>query len=85
MLKKEYKCCICKKKLDENNMPIRLVRMEYGTKTYNQYSYIEKYDFCNRCYGTFNKWLNKYHAVKMYGNTKDNFDDDYQDEDAYGL
>lgn len=85
MLKKEYKCCICKKKLDENNMPIRLVKMEYGTKTYNQYSYIEKYDFCNRCYGTFNKWLNKYHAVKMYGSTKENFDEDYQDEEAYGV
>lgn len=57
--KKKYQCCICKKIL-EDHKPIRLVKQEYGIGNYSQYSYVEKYDFCKKCYGVFNAWINKH-------------------------
>ena len=56
---KIYKCCICKKVLRDYK-PIRLVKQKYGIGNYKQYSNVDKYDFCENCYKTFNKWINKY-------------------------
>lgn len=57
-MNKIYKCCICHKILDYK--PIRLVKQEYGYSRYNQFCYVDKYDFCNRCYKTFNNWIEKH-------------------------
>ena len=56
-MKKIYKCTICHKELKDK--PIRLTKQEYGIK-YNQYSPVENYDFCNRCYKVFNNWIIKH-------------------------
>ena len=61
-MKKEYKCCICKKVLDYK--PIRLIRQEYYCKKYNQYAPIERYDFCKECYDYIENYLVKHNAIR---------------------
>lgn len=61
-MNKRYICCICKKTLREK--PIRLLKQEYGAGKYNQYSQVDKYDFCERCYETFNRWIEKHKEGK---------------------
>lgn len=60
---KIYKCCICHEIL-EDEKPIRLVKMKYGVKGYNQYGYVNKYDFCKKCYYRFHKWLKNNRETK---------------------
>lgn len=55
---KQYKCCICHRTLRE--MPIRLLKQEYGVGKYNQYSQVDKYDICKICYQKFDNWINKH-------------------------
>lgn len=57
-MNKIYFCCICHKKLKQK--PIRLVKQEYGSGRYNQYAQVDKYDICQRCYISFDRWLKKY-------------------------
>lgn len=59
MSKKIYKCCICHRKLED--MPIRLVKqLGDNRETYRAFHNIENYDFCKRCYNTFNNWILKH-------------------------
>lgn len=55
---KRYFCCICHERLEDK--PIRLVKQEYGIGKYLQYSNVDKYDFCEKCYRTFNNWIIKH-------------------------
>lgn len=55
---KIYKCEICHRRLKDK--PIRLVKQEYGLGIYKQYYNVDKYDFCERCYKTFENWLTKH-------------------------
>ena len=61
-MNKEYKCCICHKVLDYK--PIRLVKQKYPTRQegrkYQQYYPVAVYDFCERCYKPFEKYIDKY-------------------------
>ncbi len=57
--KKIYKCCICNKVLTDSK-PIRLVKQIYGAGKYQQYANVCNYDFCDDCYGMFDKWIKKY-------------------------
>lgn len=57
-MRKIYRCCICNKQLKEK--PIRLVKQEYGAGNYKQYSQVDKYDICQRCYISFDRWLEKH-------------------------
>lgn len=57
-MKKIYKCCICHNILQEK--PIRLVKQLYGIGPYNQYTNVEHYDICSKCYKAFDKWLTKH-------------------------
>lgn len=59
---KIYKCCICHKIMDDKK-PIRLVKQEYGNegrRAYNQYYNVATYDFCERCFKPFEKYIDKY-------------------------
>ena len=56
---KIYKCCICKKQL-ENIDTIRLTKQLYGLTRYGGHYPVEHYDFCKKCYSVFNNWLNKH-------------------------
>ena len=56
---KKYICCICHKTLNDKK-PIRLVKQEYGAGAYNQYSNVDKYDICERCYKVFDNWIKKH-------------------------
>lgn len=60
---KIYKCCICKKTLQEK--PIRLVKEIYGAGRYNQHYPVTFYDFCERCYSVFQRWIDKYNDVNV--------------------
>lgn len=57
-MKKIYRCCICHNILREK--PIRLVKQLYGIGNYKQYSTVEHYDICSKCYTAFDKWLIKH-------------------------
>ena len=54
----EYKCVICNKTLKEK--PIRLIKYIYGAGRFNQFSQVDKWDFCKRCYAKFENWINKH-------------------------
>lgn len=56
---KIYKCCICHKSMKENK-PIRLVKQIYGLEGRNQYYNVGLYDFCERCFRPFEKYIDKY-------------------------
>lgn len=56
---KIYKCCICHKVLTKEK-PIRLVKQIYGAGRYNEYYPVEHYDICKKCYGAFDRWLEKH-------------------------
>lgn len=59
-MKKEYRCCICHKVLDEYK-PIRLVKMVHdNAEVYGAYHYKDKYDLCKDCYKIFNRWIKKH-------------------------
>lgn len=71
--KKIYKCCICHKVLDYK--PIRLVKQLNDNRvSYNAYHFIKNYDFCNKCYQVFDKWVTKH-------NEEDT--DDYENSNSY--
>lgn len=56
--KKQYKCCICYKVIKRNN---RLVHQIYnGMEIYGKFENENNYDFCDRCFEVFEKWLNKH-------------------------
>ena len=55
---KIYVCCICHKELKDK--PIRLVKQEYAAGRYNQYSQVDKFDICQKCYISFDRWIKKH-------------------------
>lgn len=56
---KDFYCCICKQKLSYK--PIRLVKQIHDNKEcYGKYIKVHNYDFCRKCYNTFDKWVKKY-------------------------
>lgn len=60
---KQYKCCICHKTL--NYKPIRMVKQLYGVGKYKQYSTVNHYDFCQRCYLCINNWIGKHQKEEV--------------------
>ena len=60
---KVYECCICHEIL-EDEKPIRLTKQKYGVNGYKQYGYVNKYDFCRKCYGKFHNWIKKHRENK---------------------
>lgn len=57
-MNKQYKCCICHHKLERNN---RLVHQIYnGFSKYGRFENENNYDFCDRCFEVFEKWINKH-------------------------
>lgn len=61
---KIYKCCICHKVL-KTLKPIRLVKeLHDNRETYGKYHVIKNYDFCEKCYGAFDRWLDKHKEEK---------------------
>ena len=56
-MNKKYFCCICHKEIQQN---IRLVKQIWGKRFMN----VANYDFCNRCYEIFERWLNKHKEEK---------------------
>lgn len=57
--RKEFKCCICHKTLDKK--PIRLVHQENDNKeVYDRYYNVNNYDFCDKHFETFIKWVEKH-------------------------
>lgn len=59
MKEKIIKCCICNKQIKDYK-PTRLYRFEYAAGNYNQYSAVEHWNFCKKCYNIFDKWIQKY-------------------------
>lgn len=59
---KQSICCICHKKLDYKST--RLTKQEYGNGKYKQYYPVENYDICDKCYETFDRWIEKYKEAK---------------------
>ena len=58
-MNKKIFCCICHKEIIDYK-PTRLYKFKYGAGNYNQYSEIEHWNFCKRCYKSFENWINKY-------------------------
>lgn len=55
-MKKEYRCCICKK--ETKYKPIRIVLQKHDNKeTYGRYHNIKNYDFCKKCFLKLYSWL----------------------------
>lgn len=62
MNKKIYKCRICHVALE--TMPIRLVKQVGDNKESYRRFYNEKnFDFCEKCYGIFKRWIKKHSEV----------------------
>ena len=61
-----YKCCICDKVVDKKTIT-RLVKQLYGHAGYNQFSYVQKYDFCEECYWALDDLLFKWKRKKQQG------------------
>ena len=56
-MSKIYQCCVCHKQLKEK--PVRLIKQEYGTGNYKQYAQVDRYDICQKCYISFDRWICK--------------------------
>ena len=56
-MKKEYYCCICHKQILRNK---RLVYQEFdGKETYGAFHNKCNYDFCDKCFKIFKRWILK--------------------------
>jgi hypothetical protein len=59
MLNKIYKCFRCGKVIDRYNA-VRLTKKLYGVIRYQQFTPVDNFDFCPKCYRiiekTFEKW-----------------------------
>lgn len=57
MVEKIYRCCICKKIIKRNH---RLIRMDWGLGRFKDFGTVAHYDFCDKHYQVFDKWIKKH-------------------------
>ena len=62
-----YTCYICKKEISEYR-PVRYVKQLYGYGRYKQYYPIRNFDFCEQCYKTLKKAIEKWKDKKQNTN-----------------
>lgn len=57
-MKKIFKCAICHKEIKRNN---RLLHQKYdGKETYGKFNNVKNYDFCDKCFKSFQCWIYKH-------------------------
>lgn len=57
-MNKNYECCICHEPIERNK---RLVYQEFdGKKRYGAFHNRYNYDFCDKCFKIFKKWIIKH-------------------------
>lgn len=64
--RKIYTCYICGMQIEQYR-PVRFVKQLYGYGNYKQYADIRRYDFCDNCYETLKKGLDKWKRKKREG------------------
>lgn len=64
--KKIYTCYVCGKVVDKNTIT-RFIKQLYGYDKYNQFADVRRFDFCEKCYGTIKKGIEKYKTQKQKG------------------